>query len=91
MCPPFGDRPSNNLPAARPSPNLALDADTAPLLPWMRRTRNGAFNARPPGDTCWLYLVWDPPDDPDPAPLMIRSPAKRLDHAKREAAAAPAP
>ena len=90
MCPPFGDRPSDNLPAARPSPNLALDAVAVPLLPWMRRIRNGASNARPLGGACRLYLVWDPPDDPAPAPLMVRSPAKRLDHAKREAAA-PAP
>ncbi len=52
----------------------------------MRRTRNGAFNARPLGGACRLYVVRDPPDDPNPAPLTARSLAARLDHAKREAA-----
>ena len=54
----------------------------------VRLTTNEWFKARQLGDTYWLYVVWDPLDDPDPAPLMIRNPAKHLDHAKREVAAA---
>ena len=66
---------------------MALDADAAPPHPWTRRTRNGACNARPLGGACRLYVVRDPPDDPAPAPLMVRSPATRLDHTRREVAA----
>ena len=33
-------------------------------------------------------MAWDPLDDPDPVPLMIRNPAKHLDYAKREVVAA---
>ena len=71
-----------------PEPKSGARCGRGPLLSWMRRTRNGACNARPLGDSYRLYVVWDPPDDPTPAPLMVRSPAARLDHARREGAAA---
>ncbi len=54
----------------------------------VRLTTNEWFKARQLGDTYWLYVVWDPLDDPDPVPLMIRNPAKHLDYAKREVVAA---
>ncbi len=50
----------------------------------VRLTTNEWYKAQQLGDTYWLYVVWDPLDDPDPVPLMIRNPAARLDHAKRE-------
>jgi hypothetical protein len=36
------------------------------------------------GDSYWLYVVWNPLENPDPEPLKIRNPVKHLDHAKRE-------
>ena len=33
-------------------------------------------------------MVWDPLENPDPLPLMVQNPAKRLDHAKQEVVAA---
>ena len=54
----------------------------------VRLTTNEWYKAQQLGDTYWLYVVWDPLDDPDPAPLMIRNPAKHLDYAKREVVAA---
>ena len=54
----------------------------------VRLTTNEWYKAQQLGDTYWLYVVWDPLDDPDPVPLMVRNPARRLDHAKREVAAA---
>ena len=54
----------------------------------IRLTTNEWFKARQLGDTYWLYVVWDPLDDPNPVPLMIRNPAKHLDYAKREVVAA---
>ena len=54
----------------------------------IRLTTNEWFKARQLGDTYWLYVVWDPLDDPGPVPLMIRNPAKHLDYAKREVVAA---
>ena len=42
----------------------------------VRLTTNEWFKARKLGDTYWLYVVWDPLDDPDPTPLMIRNPAE---------------
>ena len=54
----------------------------------VRLTTNEWFKARQLGDTYWLYVVWDPLDDPDPVPLMIRNPAKHLEYAKREVVAA---
>ena len=54
----------------------------------VRLTTNEWYKAQQLGDTYWLYVVWDPLDNPDPMPLMIRNPAKQLDHAKREVVAA---
>ena len=54
----------------------------------VRLTTNEWFKAQQLGDTYWLYVAWDPLDDPDPVPLMIRNPAKHLDYAKREVVAA---
>ena len=52
----------------------------------VRLTTNEWYRAQQLGDTYWLYVVWDPLYAPDPRPLMIRNPARRLDHAKQEAA-----
>ena len=54
----------------------------------IRLTTNEWYKARQLGDTYWLYVVWDPLDDPDPVPLMIRNPAGHLDYAKKEVVAA---
>ena len=54
----------------------------------VRLTTNEWYKAQQLGDTYWLYVVWDPLDDPDPLPLMVRNPAACLDHAKREIVAA---
>ena len=54
----------------------------------VRLTTNEWYKARQLGDTYWLYVVWDPLDDPDPIPLMVRNPAKHLDYAKKEVVAA---
>ena len=54
----------------------------------VRLTTNEWYKAQQLGDTYWLYVVWDPLDAPDPAPLRVRNPAARLDHAKQEVAAA---
>ena len=52
----------------------------------VRLTTNEWYRAQQLGDSYWLYVVWDPLEDPDPVPLMIRNPARRLDHAKHEVA-----
>ena len=54
----------------------------------VRLTTNEWYKAQQLGDTYWLYVVWDPLNDPDPVPLMVRNPAKCLDHAKKEVVAA---
>jgi hypothetical protein len=54
----------------------------------IRLTTNEWYKATQLGDTYWLYLVWDPLDNPNPEPLRIQNPAKRLDHVKREVVAA---
>lgn len=54
----------------------------------IRLTTNEWYKATQLGDTYWLYVVWDPLDKPNPEPLRIQNPAKRLDHAKREVVAA---
>ena len=54
----------------------------------VRLTTNEWYKAQQLGDTYWLYVVWDPLDDPDPLPLMVRNPAACLNHAKREVVAA---
>ena len=35
-------------------------------------------------DSYWLYVVWDPLDNPDSELVRIQNPAKKLDHVKRE-------
>ena len=54
----------------------------------IRLTTNEWYKAQQLGDTYWLYVVWDPLDNPDPMPLMVQNPAKHLDHAKQEVVAA---
>ena len=50
----------------------------------VRLTTNEWYKAQQLGDTYWLYVVWDPLDNPDAVPLMIQNPAKHLDYAKKE-------
>ena len=54
----------------------------------IRLTTNEWYKAQQLGDTYWLYVVWDPLENPDPLPLMVQNPAKSLDHAKQEVVAA---
>ena len=50
----------------------------------IRLTTNEWYKAAQLGDSYWLYVVWDPLNNPDPQPLRICNPVKHLDHAKRE-------
>ena len=50
----------------------------------VRLTTNEWYKAQQLGDTYWLYVVWDPLENPDAIPLMIQNPAKHLDYAKKE-------
>ncbi len=54
----------------------------------IRLTTNEWYKATQLGDSYWLYVVWDPLGTPDPEPMIIRNPAKHLDHAKKEVVAA---
>ena len=54
----------------------------------VRLTTNEWYKAQQLGDTYWLYVIWDPLEDPEPVPVMVRNPAACLDHAKREVVAA---
>ena len=54
----------------------------------IRLTTNECYKATQLADTYWLYVVWDPLDNPSPEPLRIQNPVKHLDHAKREVVAA---
>jgi len=54
----------------------------------VRLTTNEWYKATQLGESYWLYVVWDPLNNPDREPLMIQNPAKHLDHAKREIVAA---
>jgi hypothetical protein len=54
----------------------------------IRLTTNEWYKATQLGDSYWLYVVWDPLDNPAPEPLRIQNPAKRLDYVKREVVAA---
>ena len=47
-------------------------------------TTNEWFKATQLGDSYWLYVVWDPMDNPEALPIRIQNPAKNLDHVKRE-------
>ena len=53
----------------------------------IRLTTNEWYKATQLGDTYWLYVVWDPLGE-KPELLVIRNPAAKLDHAKREVVAA---
>ena len=54
----------------------------------VRLTTNEWYKAQQLGDTYWLYVVWDPLENPDAMPVMIQNPAKHLDYAKKEVVAA---
>ena len=54
----------------------------------VRLTTNEWYKAQQLGDTYWLYVVWDPLDNPDAVPVMVQNPAKHLDYAKKEVVAA---
>lgn len=54
----------------------------------IHRTTNEWYKAVQLGDSCWLYVLWDPRKTPSPEPLRIQNPAKQLDHAKKEVVAA---
>jgi superfamily II DNA or RNA helicase len=54
----------------------------------VRLTTNEWYKATQLGDSYWLYVIWNPLDNPEREPVMIQNPAKHLDHAKREIIAA---
>ena len=54
----------------------------------IRLTTNEWYKAQQLRDTYWLYVVWDPLDNPDATPVMINNPTKHLDYAKKEVIAA---
>ena len=54
----------------------------------VRLTTNEWYKAQQLGDTYWLYVVWDPLENPDANPVLVRNPAKNLDYAKKEVVAA---
>ena len=54
----------------------------------IRLTINEWYKATQLGDSYWLYVAWDPLENPDAEPIRIKNPAKKLDHAKREIIAA---
>ena len=49
----------------------------------IRLTTNEWYKAQQLGDSYWLYVVWDPLNNPDPLPVMIQNPAKHLEHAAK--------
>lgn len=54
----------------------------------IRLTTNEWFKATQLGDSYWLYVVWDPLENPNDEPIRIQNPARKLDHVKREIVAA---
>jgi len=54
----------------------------------IRLTVNQWYRAVQLGDSYWLYVVWNPLNNPKPTPLCIQNPARHLDHAKKEVVAA---
>ena len=54
----------------------------------VRLTTNEWYKAQQLGDTYWLYVVWDPLENPDAIPVLVQNPAKFLDYAKKEVVAA---
>ena len=49
----------------------------------IRLTTNEWYKAQQLGDSYWLYVVWNPLNDPEPLPVMIQNPAKHLEHAAK--------
>ena len=54
----------------------------------VRLTTNEWYKAQQLGDTYWLYVVWDPLENPDAVPVVVQNPAEHLDYAKKEIIAA---
>ena len=54
----------------------------------VRLTTNEWYKAQQLRDTYWLYVVWDPLENPDAVPVMVQNPARHLDYAKKEVVAA---
>jgi superfamily II DNA or RNA helicase len=54
----------------------------------IRLTTNEWYKATQLADSYWLYVVWNPLDNPSAEPMRIQNPAKHLDYAKREVIAA---
>jgi hypothetical protein len=54
----------------------------------IRLTTNEWYKAIQLGDSYWLYVVWDPLENPDTEPICIQNPAVKLDHVKKEIVAA---
>jgi hypothetical protein len=54
----------------------------------IRLTTNEWYKATHLGDSYWLYVVWDPLQNPHAEPIRIQNPVKHLDHVKREIIAA---
>jgi hypothetical protein len=54
----------------------------------IRLTTNEWYKANQLGNSYWLYVVWDPLENPDAEPIRIQNPAQKLDHVKREIVAA---
>ena len=50
----------------------------------IRLTTNEWYKATQLGDSYWLYVIWDPLENPDATPIRIQNPAKQLDHVKKE-------
>ncbi|HVB55239.1 MAG TPA: helicase-related protein [Candidatus Acidoferrales bacterium] len=50
----------------------------------IRLTTNEWYKATQLADSYWLYVVWNPLENPDAEPMRIQNPVKHLDHAKRE-------
>jgi superfamily II DNA or RNA helicase len=49
----------------------------------IRLTTNEWYKAQQLGDSFWLYVIWDPLQNPDPMPMMIQNPGKHLEHAAK--------
>ena len=49
----------------------------------IRLTTNEWYKAQQLGDSFWLYVVWNPLNNPNSVPVMIRNPAKHLEHAAK--------
>ncbi len=54
----------------------------------IRLTWNEWNKAQQLGDSYWLYVIWNPLENPEPIPLMIQNPAKHLEHAAKPVVAA---